>query len=271
MHGFEKNFNGRGMSMKKILLIGELGNIIGSINECLVDDFKVQICSKEIANVQTMARIIKPDMVIICHIGAKEIGREIYGWLTASLSHIPVLGIVSYDTAELYREFYEKPQFNIMIRPIAKQALLAKCHKILNDDVYENEAEPDFVKDEKKKIMVVDDSAIMLRGMKQVLEKDYNVCLAKSGEKALKMIPVENPDLILLDYEMEGMDGKETFEIIKADEMMKNIPVVFLTGVSDRDRICSVLKSKPNGYILKPPDEEKILDCIENILRVEGI
>ena len=70
----------------------------------------------------------------------------------------------------------------------------------------------------------------------------------------------------MLDYEMEGMDGKTTFEAMKEDEDMKWIPVVFLTSVADRKSIYDVLKSKPDGYILKPPDEEKIFETIEEIL-----
>lgn len=113
--------------------------------------------------------------------------------------------------------------------------------------------------------MLVDDSAIMLRSMKSMLERYYDISLAKSGEQALKLIPSEQPDLILLDYEMDGMNGKETFEALKADENMKNIPVVFLTAVTERSAIYSVLKSKPDGYILKPPDEQRIFDTIQEI------
>lgn len=122
------------------------------------------------------------------------------------------------------------------------------------------------MKKREKKIMLVDDSALLLRRMKSMLEKHYEICLAKSGEQALKMIPKENPDLILLDYEMDGMDGKSTFEAMKEDEEMRGIPVVFLTSIADRKSIYSILKSKPDGYILKPPDENRIKETIEEIL-----
>lgn len=65
---------------------------------------------------------------------------------------------------------------------------------------------------------------------------------------------------------MEGMDGRCTFEAMREDEDMKSIPVVFLTSVSDKHSIYSVLKSKPDGYILKPPDENRIFETIEKIL-----
>ena len=121
------------------------------------------------------------------------------------------------------------------------------------------------------KIMIVDDSGLMLRSMKAMLEKNYEVCLAKSGKQALNLVPNENPDLILLDYEMEGMDGRETFEALRAKEETQDIPVVFLTSVDNRKAIYSVLKSKPEGYILKPPDAKRIIEVIEDILGDEII
>ena len=92
-----------------------------------------------------------------------------------------------------------------------------------------------------------------------------------AGEQALKLIPRENPDLILLDYEMDGMDGKSTFEAMKEDDDMKWIPVVFLTSIADRKSIYDVLRSKPDGYILKPPDKEKIRETIEELIGEKGI
>lgn len=54
--------------------------------------------------------------------------------------------------------------------------------------------------------------------------------------------------------------------MIRADEKFKDIPVIFLTGVADKEHIAAVLKLKPNGYFLKPPEREKLLNSIEKIL-----
>ena len=76
----------------------------------------------------------------------------------------------------------------------------------------------------------------------------------------------KRPDLILLDYEMPVCDGKQTLEMIRADEDLRDIPVLFLTGVSDRAHIEAVLDLKPAGYMLKPPIREKIVEAIEKAL-----
>lgn len=76
--------------------------------------------------------------------------------------------------------------------------------------------------------MIVDDNPLVLRNMKSILEEKYDIFLVPSGEKALELIPKKHPDLVLLDYEMPGMDGKAVFEAMTQDDEMKTIPVIFL-------------------------------------------
>ncbi len=125
-----------------------------------------------------------------------------------------------------------------------------------------------YKKSEKKKIMIVDDTAIMVRNIKNILGDKYTVFFATSGEQALHIIPEKEPDLILLDYKMPGMDGKQVYEEMLKDEDMKDIPVIFLTSTADEKTIRSILETKPAGYILKPANQadllEKISTCLEN-------
>lgn len=252
--------------MEKVLLIGELNDIARSLNECLADDYQVQLCSEQIENVQAMVKIVKPDLIIIYQIGVEEIDTAVFQLLMEKYSDIPVLGITTSEEWKQYKDFYKRGQFDVLFRPVAKDDLLEKCRLLLSSDRTTQPGEKTFEESrQRKKIMIVDDSALMLRSMKSMLEKYYDICLAKSGEQALKLIPKENPDLVLLDYEMQGMDGKDTIEAMKEDEDMRFIPVVFLTSISDRSSIYSVLKSEPDGYILKPPDEKRIRETIEEI------
>ena len=119
----------------------------------------------------------------------------------------------------------------------------------------------------KKRIMIVDDSAVMLRSMKGILDRTYTVYLSTSGKQALQAIPEKQPDLVLLDYKMPEMDGIAVLEAMRADDNMKDIPVVFLTSVADRKTVDSILRLKPAGYILKPPDQSKLLETIKEALR----
>ena len=253
---------------KKVLLIGELSEIVRSLNECLADDFQVQLCSEQIENVQAMVKIIRPDLIIICQIGVEEIDNAIFDFIQNKCSGTPTLGITTSEGWKQCRDYYKSEQFDVMFRPVAKRELLEKCYLLVSSNSSrDSERRPAESMWRKKKIMLVDDSALLLRNMKSMLESHYDICLAKSGEQALKLIPKENPDLILLDYEMDGMDGKATFEAMKEDIDMQSIPVVFLSGIANRESVYSVLKTQPDGYILKPPDKERIMETIEDILR----
>ena len=114
----------------------------------------------------------------------------------------------------------------------------------------------------KAKVMVVDDDAGTLRNIKSLLSDMYDVVVANSGRKALEIIGMENPDIILLDYEMPLMKGPETMRHIREKRGFENIPIVFLTGVNDRAQITAALAMKPNGYLLKPVNKEKLLNTV---------
>ena len=105
---------------------------------------------------------------------------------------------------------------------------------------------------DERKILVVDDDQNMLQLLYTFLRDSYRVTTATNGQEALDMIREKRPDLVLLDYLMPGMNGKETLEVIRNDEELKDLPVFFLTGVSDTNKISECLKLDPIGYILKP-------------------
>ena len=87
---------------------------------------------------------------------------------------------------------------------------------------------------EKPTILVVDDTAENLQLMNGLLERDYKVKVANTGERALRIaatLPL--PDLVLLDIMMPGMDGYEVCRRLKADAVTAEIPVIFLTAKSD--------------------------------------
>ena len=268
--------------MQKILLIGELGEIIRSINECLVNDFQVQLCSEQMDMVKGMAKIVKPDMMIVCQIGIDELDHAIFTWAKEEMPKTPVLVISTQDSWGQISRHCVRGQFDKLFRPVTGQVIVETCHKMIErgvhavdeeeenekkQDKYYNPAIIDPVNRIREKIMIVDDSPLVLRNMKTMLEDRYDVFLAPSGEKALELIPRKRPDLLLLDYEMPGMDGKDVFEAMLEDDYMKTIPVIFLTSIAHKEQVYGVLKSVPAGYILKPADRDRLMDEIKRVLR----
>lgn len=110
-----------------------------------------------------------------------------------------------------------------------------------------------------KEILVVDDVSVNLFNIKNTLEGDYKLTLVKSGMQALQRLEFSQPDLIILDVLMPGMDGFETFRRIKEKYPDKNYPVLFLTAVDDKDSIIKVVQEKGViGYMLKPYKPEDL-------------
>lgn len=114
----------------------------------------------------------------------------------------------------------------------------------------------------RKHILVVDDNAMMLKMLKEHLHDQYDVATAASGRVALKFLERKTTDLILLDYEMPEESGPDVLEKLRASNMTKNIPVIFLTGVTDAKKIKEALSLNPQNYLLKPVDRDKLLDTI---------
>lgn len=121
---------------------------------------------------------------------------------------------------------------------------------------------------EKKHILIVDDDPMMLRLIKNELRERYNVATAVSGKIAFDFLErkQQQMDLILLDYEMPEEDGPTVFGKLRLNPKTRDVPIVFLTGINDREKIQKVLAMKPQGYLLKPIECEKLIQTIEQVI-----
>lgn len=115
----------------------------------------------------------------------------------------------------------------------------------------------------KKKILVVDDSGAMLRNIKGWLEDKYQIILANSGAMAIKYLTLNRPDLVLLDYEMPVVDGKQVLEMIRTEMDFADVPVIFLTSKNDKESVANVVKLRPEGYLLKTMKPQEIVKSID--------
>lgn len=117
-----------------------------------------------------------------------------------------------------------------------------------------------------KKILLIDDSMIQQRMLHIMLKDKYEVLTAESGIEGIQQAKLRQPDLILLDYDMPIMNGKETFLKLQQNDETKDIPVIFLTGVIDKKQVAEVLMLRPKGYLVKPVEKERLIETIESTL-----
>lgn len=259
--------------MKKILLIGKLNNVVKEINKFLSQYFHVQLCSENANVLKGMLKIINPDLVLISLIGAYDIDTSIFFMLSDQYAQIPVLTIGTKEESSNFFKYYEETQFENLIRPVENSVIFrAVCGKLGLDEeeIKKSAAEEKKEGTDKKRVLVVDDNGTTLRTMKAMLEEHYEIAVAISGAQAMTSIGKKRPDLILLDYEMPVCDGRMTLEMIRADDEMKDIPVIFLTAINDRANIEAVLKLKPAGYFLKPAVKDKLIAEIDRVLEAGG-
>ena len=118
----------------------------------------------------------------------------------------------------------------------------------------------------KKHILVVDDDPLMLKLLKEQLHDEYEVATAISGKVALKFLEARPTDLMLLDYEMPDFSGADVLAEIRSNPATANFPVVFLTGVTDKEKIAKVVEKKPQGYLLKPIEKDKLIATIKKLI-----
>ena len=123
--------------------------------------------------------------------------------------------------------------------------------------------------DSKQRILAVDDAAIILTRITNALQNDYEVITVNSGERALKYLEMEKPDLILLDIQMAQKDGITTLREIRSMRGRSDIPVVMLTGVEDKDMVLESAKLGICDYILKPFYSEDLLKRIQRVFEQE--
>lgn len=102
------------------------------------------------------------------------------------------------------------------------------------------------------RLLIVDDEAINIRMLDGMLRDSYDISVALGGEQALKRVFSAPPDLILLDVQMEGMDGYEVCRRLKANELTRDIPVIFVTTRADAAEEIKGLELGAVDYITKP-------------------
>jgi len=117
----------------------------------------------------------------------------------------------------------------------------------------------------RKHILIVDDDRNILKMLKSALSDNYDVTTIINGSLVEKIIETKKVDLIILDYEMPIETGKDIFIRIKKKPLAKDIPVCFLTGVNEREKIQEVMSLSPDGYLLKPVNMDMLKSTIINL------
>lgn len=127
--------------------------------------------------------------------------------------------------------------------------------------------------EEKKKLIVcIEDEPEMIDLVKLILRRgDYEFVGAVGGREGLEAVQRLEPDLVLLDLMMPDIDGWEVYRQMKADDTLKDVPVIVITAKAQSiDRVLGLHIAKVDAYITKPFGPHELLDSVANILGSEN-
>lgn len=263
--------------MKKIIFIGNINNALNKeVLTTLNKEYNVQLFNGKPVIFDKLCEISKPEFVFISLVAQNEAVDEMIYHISNNYKSCAVITLGSKSEMKPYADLYNKQQFENILRPVSAEAIYDECRQTMvraqflktsvADDENNLDEESGPSKSFKKKIMICDDNQLMLRNLKEMLSKRYEIIMAASGSQALNLLEKKTIDLILLDYEMPVMNGRQVYEILRGTPEYKDIPVIFLTGISTNEKVIEVLKLKPAGYILKPPEADALFEKIEEVI-----
>jgi len=124
---------------------------------------------------------------------------------------------------------------------------------------------------ERKKILCIEDESEMIDLMRLILERQgFDFVGAEGGQAGLDIIRRENPDLVLLDLMMPGVDGWEVYRQIRADEELRGIPVIVVTAKAQSiDKVLGLHIARVDDYVTKPFGPQELLASINRVFAAD--
>jgi response regulator RpfG family c-di-GMP phosphodiesterase len=238
----------------KVLIIDDASENIHILSNMLKDDYKIIAATSGEKGIQLAKKDPKPDIIILDIIMPDMDGYEVCKILKDDplTEDIPVVFLTSLNNTEDIEKGFACGGAEFISKPVVKSIVKTR---LLNQLKIKNKKD-DFLLEikaqSKDTILIVDDAPENVELIMEILKEDYNVIFANSGEKALEILSVQKPDLILLDILMPDMDGYEMCEKIKDDINLKDIPIIFLTILENSKDIVRGLNLGAVDYVCKP-------------------
>lgn len=260
----------------KLLLCGRNQIIIDEFYEHMETGYDLLTASSRFRDIVRHIELFRPDMVVYC-IYNETI--DDYNKAIEMKRHMDKVGatLAIIGTEEDCDEFQKHTNMLadlILVKPLKYDVIRGNIYAYMLDRDAARERQLKEEKEKKleeeaarrKHILVIDDDPLMLKLIKEYLHEKYDVATAVSGKIAYKFLDNKSTDMVLLDYEMPGESGPEVLLNLRTRPNVAQVPIVFLTGVSDPERVKDVLALHPQGYLLKPIDKEKLLAKVGGFL-----
>ncbi len=251
---------------KRVLLIGHGKSfMVNAIEKGLEKEgYGVLMTEPERENIEDMEN--RPNIYLLYMGDLAESDHELLEYLNDAIDSerflLYIIGnkeeldlAINYIAKEKVQEMY--------LRPLDVKLITENLNSVVEYSEIDDEL--------KKKILIIDDDGTMLRMMRTWLSVKYHVYMASSGKIALSFLAKNPIDLVLLDYEMPGMDGATVLKEIRNTPAYKDIPVIFLTAKDDKESVMKVVGLKPEKYLLKSMPKEKLTNAIDEFFIIKSM
>ncbi len=271
----------------KVLLTGKNDTAIDDFFMQMTENFEVMTTSVRYEDIIRHVTYFAPDVFVYClyNESRDDIVQIANLKFRLSQANIPLVVIGLKEDCDMFEKIAVNTANLTLYRPLSVGVIQERIISLLKERKFmevmdTQQAAAEAAKSEEKAVveepeqqsnpqslqrrhvLVVDDNSMMLKVIKEHLHGKYDVATAVSGKIALKFLERKKTDLILLDYEMPDESGPAVLEKLRSSDATKDIPVIFLTGVTETKKIKEALALKPQNYLLKPVDREKLLETI---------
>lgn len=247
--------------MGKVLIIDDELETLEIHKAYLKAEHEVYMFQSGAEALDQMAKIV-PDIILLDIEMPFMDGFEVLERLRGrkEYAEIPVVGVTGQKDKTTALNFIGKGAASYLMKPVEKNLMLERIREILHKQ-QEKKA--------KKKILIVDDELESLLVYKNILQEQYNVMPLNSGKLAIEYLQKFVPDLIILDYQMPLFNGRAVYQMIRKMERLEAVPVIFLTGTTEREVFveCATLGSE--GVVLKSAGKGALLEKVRSVLEKE--
>ncbi len=269
---------------KKLLVSGINTDIVKEFIEHSDVYFQCISTTDCLKDIKLHFEIFKPDGYLIFPESAKDsIITQIKELRDESVINCPVFVCAPTDVCEIIHNIAPNLTDLVLKRPVSADNLLLRINKYFENpspsaefsdieksscDYSGKDKNCDNISSFKRKkhILIIDDDRLILKMLKSALEEEYEVTTMVNGVLVEKFLSSKSVDLIILDYEMPVKTGVDVIRELRSSDKLHGIPICFLTGIDQSDKIMEILSLKPDAYMLKPVNMNSLLATVSNLV-----
>ena len=265
----------------QVMVTGRLGEVTRDLCEHMESDreYAATECPPKKSELLKASLEKAPQVIIICLRGETPKTVRVFDILTEreKAGEVTFIVVANEEDTKVFTENTALRRAVLLSRPLHLSALYDKLRELETHwRAAEKEAAASFtefvgpedrVVFPRRHVLVVDDEPEQLIQIREHLQEFYETTLVGSGKGALNYLDRFKVDLILLDYMMPEMDGPAVLKELRSRDEYRDIPVVFLTGVTERELVIrTITELRPQGYVVKPVKKSEIVARIIDVL-----